>query len=182
MELLHRLRTDEALMSRYGQGDVSAFEVLYGRHKDPLFNFICRSGCPRARAEDVAQETWSAVIGAASGYRPEAKFRTWLFTIARRKLVDDWRRRKPGDESLDEDSLHSHAHQHAGAITVQLDRLLSLLESLPGEQREVFLLKEEGFSMQDIADLTDVGVETVRSRLRYARNTLRDGMGVAEHA
>jgi RNA polymerase sigma-70 factor (ECF subfamily) len=173
-------------MLRYGEGDVSAFEVLYQRNKDRLFRFLLHSGCGATSAEDIAQDTWSAVIGAASRYRHDAGFRTWLYTIARRKIVDDWRRRKGTDTKaqveIDESEVEDTRSTGRPLAQLQLARLLELVEALPLEQREVFLLKEEGFSLKEIAGITETGVETAKSRLRYARDCLREGMGVSSHA
>lgn len=174
--LIHRLRSDEALMLAYGRGDVSAFECLYQRHKDGLFAFLYRS-CPRQEVvEEVAQDAWTAVINQAANYRPEASFKTWLYSIARNRLADFWRRR---------DNRHSGLDGVADPTTKNADparhdeggELLAAIGTLPGEQRDALLLQLQGFSLGDIATITGAGEETVKSRLRYARKTLRQQLG-----
>jgi RNA polymerase sigma-70 factor (ECF subfamily) len=180
VDLLHRLRSDETLMLRYGEGDAGAFEVLYRRNKDGVYRFLLRSGSDAQLAEDIAQEAWTAVIRAAVGYRPQASFKTWLYTIARNKLIDYWRRGARNEVAVSGQELELEQVGSAGAalVTLQVQRLLQKIELLPLEQREAFLLKEEGFSVKEIAEITEVGVETVRSRIRYARAELRRALGV----
>src|SRR5260221_11070295 len=86
--------SDEALMLRYRDGDVRAFEVLVTRHRKPIYNFILRFVREPAQAEDVLQETFLRLIKSAEGYERQAKFTTWLYTIARNLCVDAARRGK----------------------------------------------------------------------------------------
>ena len=83
-------------MLKYQQGDSAAFEELYSRHKNPLYAYLYRSHVDLSVIEEIAQETWIAVINAAEKYRASAKFKTYLYAIAHRKLVDFWRRSKLG--------------------------------------------------------------------------------------
>src|SRR5579864_8489656 len=85
---------DEALMLRYREGEVRAFEVLLTRHRKPVFNFILRFVHDAAQAEDLLQETFLRVIKGAETYERQAKFTTWLYTIARNLCVDASRRGK----------------------------------------------------------------------------------------
>ncbi|MFT5482082.1 MAG: RNA polymerase sigma-70 factor (ECF subfamily) [Halieaceae bacterium] len=178
MGLLHRLRGDETLMQQYGQGNVAAFNELYSRHKDRLYGFLYRSVYSASTAEDLAQETWSTIIRQAVNYRPTASFSTYLFTIARRKLIDYHRRVDTRTETtqLDEDTLLATNGSTTAEQQVEISRLLELIKCLPSDQREAFLLKEEGFSLTDIAAIAGTGQETVKSRIRYARQTLRQQM------
>ena len=75
-------------MLAYGLGDTGAFEHLYRRHKDGLFAFLYRNLPQQAIVEEIAQETWIAVVNAAADYQPRARFKTWLYQIARNKMVD----------------------------------------------------------------------------------------------
>ena len=85
---------DEDLMVQYQQGEVRAFEILLSRHRKPVFNFILRFIGERETAEDLLQETFMRVIKGADAYKRQAKFTTWLYTIARNLCVDQTRRRK----------------------------------------------------------------------------------------
>ena len=91
--MLHE-EADEALMLRYQQGEVRAFEILLTRHRKPVFNFILRFVQNRELAEDLLQEAFLRVIRSAAKYKRQAKFTTWLYTIARNLCVDQSRRAK----------------------------------------------------------------------------------------
>jgi len=172
--------TDESLMLKYQQGDSAAFETLYRRHKDALFAYLYRSHVDLQANEEIAQETWLAVINAAERYRPSAKFRTYLYAIAHRKLVDFWRRHKM-DRMIDRvdergealvEKVAGPGKLNPGSIDLSMDLLLAL-ESLSKEQQQAFLLREEGFTRQEIAVMTGSNEETIKSRIRYASGHLR---------
>ncbi len=176
-QLLYALKNDESLMLAYQHGDVSAFEVLYRRYKNNLFAFICRS-CPENIAEELAQETWTAIIDNVERYQVTATFKTYLFQIAHNKVVDFWRRKKA-------DSCDQDVEQLVDRGTAGLERqynyteVIDAIRGLPNEQRDAFLLREQGFSQDDIAKITGCGRETVKSRLRYAVQTLRQQFEVS---
>ena len=95
--------SDEQLMLAYAGGDAGAFEALYARHKGALFRFVLRSVKARGEAEELFQEIWMRAIEARSRYAPQAKFSTWLYTIAHNRLVDHWRAKGLALVSLDDD-------------------------------------------------------------------------------
>jgi RNA polymerase sigma-70 factor (ECF subfamily) len=174
---------DQALMLRYGNdGDMAAFEQLYGRYRGPLYRYLLRqSGDPDA-AQDLYQEVWAKVIRARAGYRPTGKFSGWLFQLARNCLADRYRqsRRRPGDtwyENVDARPLADGGRgpEAARALDEAAARLRVALDELPAEQREAFLLHQEsGLTLEEIGRLAGVGRETIKSRLRYAVAKLRD--------
>ncbi len=163
-------------MLAYQRGDTSAFERLYRRHKDAIVTFLFRQCGDTGVAEEIAQETWMALIDAAPRYQPEATFRTWLFRIGRNKLIDHWRRQAVRPEVRDavagEVTAPDRAEQSA-----REQQLLRAIGQLPAEQRDALLLFEQGFSLRDIAHITAVAEETVKSRLRYGRKQLRHRLG-----
>ncbi|NOK06302.1 RNA polymerase sigma factor [Myxococcus xanthus] len=183
--------SDERLMLAFQAGDARAFETLVRKHRTPVFNFILRFTGHRARAEDVLQETWLKVVRSAGDYTPKAKFTTWLYTIARNLCVDSARKESyrqassleapaPGaerDESrpLGEGLPDAGASPERGAYNARLRPLLErALATLPDEQREVFTLREySGIPFKDIAEVTGVSENTVKSRMRYALDGLR---------
>lgn len=175
-KLLHGFKSDETLMLNYQQGDSSAFEVLYGRHKDALVAFLYRLCGNAGLVEDLAQETWIAVIRGAERYQVKASFKTYLYQIGRNKMVDYWRKPRREDD-IDPELAHGEDHSKRpddALFNTQVQGLLSrAILALPFEQREAFLLREAGFSQQDIAALVDAGGETVKSRLRYASKHLK---------
>ncbi len=179
-KLQQLLFSDVSLLRKYAGGDTAAFDTLYLRHKDALFNFLFRSLPNTAIVEEIAQETWLAVIQRAASYQPDAAFRTWLFTIARNKLIDHQRRRTNQNVNLDQEQLDAIKSQDLSAEDQTLLRqLLGALDELPSDQREAFILQQEGFSNRQIAEITGVGGETVKSRLRYARASTRVRMGAS---
>jgi RNA polymerase sigma-70 factor (ECF subfamily) len=180
---------DEDLMVRYQQGEVRAFEVLLGRHRKAVYNFILRYVGDKETAEDLLQETFMRVIKGADAYKRQAKFTTWLYTIARNLCVDQTRRRKhrkhasldapmaaeddsgtlldvipSGEMASDRKSVNKQLYQ----------RLQGAIGALSEEQREVFLMREFlDMPFKQIADVVGVPENTVKSRMRYALEKLR---------
>ena len=176
LTLLNRLKGDEALMQAYQRGDTNAFECLYHRHKDGLYAFLYRHCQRPAAVEELAQDTWMAVVDRAATYRVEARFRTWLYQIAHNRLADFWRRRDNRHSPLDPASEPLAVDSPADGEELSR-QLLNAIGELPGEQRDALLLREQGFSQRDIAAITGAAEETVKSRLRYARKQLRQQLG-----
>ncbi|MCV6625831.1 MAG: sigma-70 family RNA polymerase sigma factor [Cellvibrionaceae bacterium] len=179
--LLNRFKSDEALMGAFGRGDSLAFEQLYLRHKDPLFGFIYRSLNDRHRVEDLAHETWLGVINSAARYQPEAAFKTWLFSIAHRKLVDHWRQQGRWQDVASALAARGElATVREAPERLENQRLSEeLLAQLPPAQRQALLLQQQGFSLTEIAEISAAKVETIKSRLRYAMAKLRGLAGGA---
>jgi len=177
---------DEKLMLRYRDGDAQAFEELYGRHRGGVFRYVLRQVGLRTAAEEVFQEVWIKVISARARYRVEARFATFLYHIARNCVIDHFRRKAPLQLiSLDDDAQaelqlagpERQQPERAAALRQQTTRLLNALALLPPEQREAFLLHEEGgLTLDEIAAVTGTGRETAKSRLRYALQKLREGI------
>lgn len=169
---------DSALMLRYRDGDVSAFEVLYQRHKDPVYRYLLRLSGHNETAEDVFQEVWSKIVKARISYRPTAKFTTFLYHVAHNCFIDHVRRNKrhAGNTAFDE-GLHRDPGETLETMTersLARERLEGALANLPEEQRDAFLLREEGgLSVDQIASVTGCNRETAKSRLRYAVTKLR---------
>ena len=169
---------DSALMLRYRDGDVAAFETLYRRHKDPVYRYLLRLCGHRHTAEDIFQEVWGKIIKARGSYRPTAKFTTFLYRVAHNCFIDHVRRNKrhAGNSSFepDEHSDPGETPEAATERTLARERLEAALPELPDEQRDAFLLHEEaGLSVDQIAAVMDCNRETAKSRLRYAVNKLR---------
>lgn len=178
---------DGALMLAYAAGDTAAFEQLYARHRRGLYAYLQRQAPRPGWVDDLFQETWLAVIGARAGYRPSAAFRTWLYGIARNKLIDRIRRSDAvllsdfladdGDDGELLDRLGADAGHDPAQLLARRrdgDALHAALRTLPAPQREVFLLREQAdMSLTEIAALVGVPLETAKSRLRYAIARLR---------
>lgn len=176
--------TDDARALRaHVGGDPHAFARLYDRYDAACFRFIRRMlGAAHAEAaEDLHQETWVSISIHGAAFNPDkASFRSWLFTIARRKVWDYFRRQKVVVmASADEAALHAPDPGRSPLERVEsrqlAHRLIAAVEALPLEQRDAFLLFTEAeLSLAEIAGLTGVPVETAKSRLRYARARLRE--------
>ncbi|MBT8125532.1 MAG: sigma-70 family RNA polymerase sigma factor, partial [Gammaproteobacteria bacterium] len=87
--------SDENLMLLYQQGEQAAFEILYRRYKDVLYRYFLKHCSDRSQSEELYQEVWIKLINSAARYKPKAKFKTYLFTIAHNTLVDFYRKAKP---------------------------------------------------------------------------------------
>jgi RNA polymerase sigma-70 factor (ECF subfamily) len=167
---------DEHLMLAYRDGDAGAFETLYKRHRGALYRFVLRALKQAAPAEELYQEVWIRVIEARGRYTPQARFTTWLYTIAHNLLVDHWRKKGLTLVQLDDDAGVAAADNPARQAEARqaLTRLASALEALPAAQREAFLLHEEGgLTVAEIAAVTGAGEEAAKSRLRYAMAKLK---------
>lgn len=174
---------DEELMLAYREGGAAAFEELYRRHKGGLFRFVLRSVRERALAEELFQEIWMRVIEARGRYEAQAKFTTWLYTIAHNRLVDHWRKKGLQSVALDDavdEPPGSPGFEPEKILEGKqgLARFMRALEGLPSAQREAFLLHEEaGMSVAEIARTTGANEEAAKSRLRYALSKLKEALG-----
>ncbi|MFQ5547979.1 MAG: RNA polymerase sigma factor [Woeseia sp.] len=174
--------SDSALMLRYRDGDVAAFEILYRRHNDSLYRYLLRRCLDRDTAQDVFQEVWGKIIKSRHNYRATAKFTTFLYRVAHNCFIDHLRRNKRhrAETNVDPDLSANPGDEPDLATEKKLARrrLDDALLLLPDEQRNVFLLHEEtGLSLDAIAQLTGVNRETAKSRLRYAMNKLKTALG-----
>ncbi len=171
-------------MLGYAQGDASAFETLYARHRAPLYRYFQRQVRDRGVAEELYQDVWVKVIQARDRYTVQARFTTWLYRIAHNRLVDHWRRHEPSAlvslaasdgemlEAVVEPERRDPARHVAGRELAA--RLAAAVADLPVPQREAFLLHvEEDMDTAAIATATGVSRETAKSRLRYALGKLR---------
>jgi RNA polymerase sigma-70 factor, ECF subfamily len=179
-------------MRRFQAGDRSAFALLMRRHVGGVYNFIARHTHPGAGAEDLTQDVFLRVVERASAFKHEAKFTTWLYAIARNLCVDALRRASHRQHaSLDEpndqgvplverigDAHPDHSGERAAGSREMGERIGVALQGLPDEQREVFLLREvANLPFQEIAEVTGVPENTVKSRMRYALERLQETLG-----
>jgi RNA polymerase sigma-70 factor (ECF subfamily) len=177
---------DEALMLAYADGDAGAFDALYAHHRGGVYRYLVRHCGNAGTADELFQDVWMNVIRARAGYTPSAKFATWLYRIAHNRLIDHWRSHAraefvtadgdgdaPDPLDLVPGARGEEPDVRAGAREegARIDRALA---RLPAAQREAFLLQQEGgLELAEIAALTGAGIETVKSRLRYALAKLR---------
>lgn len=183
------LLADESLMLRYRDGDLSAFNQLYQRHARGLYMFILWRSPRKEWVEEIIQETWCSLHSAKHSYQVQAQFRTFLFQIARNKLIDQLRLHKhvelasdlgqSDDGSLVFDRIAEAEQEVLNPMDAldnkqQLEWLRTAIHQLPSEQREALALQQfSGMSLAEIAELSVTSVETIKSRLRYAIQKLR---------
>jgi len=180
--------SDEELMLAYAQqSNEQAFAELYGRYKQNLYRYCVRMLSDEGLGADVYQETWSKVIKAREKYQVKAKFKTYIFHVAHNLIIDAWRKRSSQGEklefvSIDDDKDESFSPQLEANANIfaeitsdeQLIQFKLALEQLPPEQRDAVLLHyEHGLTLQQIADMEELGRETIKSRLRYAVKKLK---------
>lgn len=179
--------SDEELMKQYAAGKLAAFTILYNRHRGPLFRYLLRHiGQQNAIVEELYQETWASIINSRDSYVASAKFTTYLYRVAHNKMLDYFRlsavRHELQSERMD-DELNTVEYESEEKVEPQqqthwkscIEQLLALVNQLPNEQREAFVLRHEGdHNVSAIAEITGVNLQTAKSRLRYAMRKLRD--------
>ena len=179
---------DAALMQRVTQGDSTAFEELVEKYKQPVFNMIYRTLPDAAEAEDLAQSVFIQVYKAAHRYRVEAKFSTWLFTIARNMCLNEIRRRsRHRADSLDaaisvDDDGPSRQFEDIRNVAPP-DRLIQdelvakvseAVQGLPENQRAALMLyQEQEQSYEEIAAVLGCSLSATKSLIHRARETLK---------
>lgn len=188
--------SDETLMLRYQQGDRAAFAQLVRRHQTALFNFALRQVRVQQVAEDVVQEAFVRVVSNAADFKHEARFTTWVYTITRNLCIDHLRKRalrkhpsldeSRGEEgdgpTLGEQTADPRASVEREATGTELkERIARAVDTLPDEQREVFLMREiANLPFKEIAEITGVPENTVKSRMRYALERLQEALAEFE--
>lgn len=182
--------SDEELMLRYRDGDLRAFEELYSRHRLGLYRFIAWRSPRQDWVDEIVQDSWANLHHARNRYQPDASFRTYLYQIARNRLLDLLRQQLPllaadlgtGTDGRDVFDALADAAQDvltpdmALAAKQRNNSLHQALDALPSEQKEAVVLQQfSGMSLDEISAVVAAPVETVKSRLRYAMRKLREG-------
>lgn len=184
---MNRDATDEELMLAYAAGDAGAFDVLYTRHRGPVFRFVRRQVQNDGIAEEIFQDVWMRLINARARYEATAKFTTWVFTIAHNRMMDHFRSAGQHTDYIALDGDHEADGPANNLPASTLDnpdvalerkrlatRIAAAVQELPPAQREAFLLQQEAdLTVEDIANVTGTNRETAKSRLRYALSKLR---------
>lgn len=177
--------SDEELMLSYQQGNATAFEVLYERHKGGVFRYLLAKCHQQAIAEELFQDVWMKLIAARDRYEVRAKFTTYLYQLAHNHFIDYYRKtridvfqQKNPEEDVEQITSNDQKQPDEQLeIQQQIETLSELIDGLPDEQREAFMLREEaGLTVAEIAEVTGVNAEAAKSRLRYAVKKLRAGL------
>jgi len=163
------MTSDEALMLEFQGGSRAAFEELFARYRKPLYGFFGRRLNNPERADDLAQETFLAVIRAAHRYEPRASVRTYLYGIALKLLAAE-RRRFATSSTF----AQSAPEPKTDGTPETVLWVRQAMEKLDARDREILMLREyEQLSYADIAELLRIPINTVRSRLFRSRLTLK---------
>lgn len=180
--------SDENLMLAYQKGSEDAFGILLSRHQRPLYNFLLRSLKNHEQAEEALQEVFLKLVRTCVDYKVTAKFTTWLYTMARNHCIDlarkgRFRQHLSLDRGLEDEKtratfetfLMSESSADSEFDSRELKKQLeAILQELNPDQREVFLLREfQGLAFDEIAKVTGVSTNTVKSRMRYALEAIQ---------
>ena len=175
-----RQTPEHELIRQYLDGDAAAFDCLYERYRRPLYAFLNRLVPGQtARADDLFQKTWLRMLDAFPRYREQERFAAWMFRIAHNLAMDEFRTGAGIAESANPAELAELPVAGAEAPWTDLARaeLAELVDravaDLAPEQREVFLLRQQDLSFNDIAQVQNTGINTVLGRMHYAISHLR---------
>ena len=177
--------SDDMLVQAYMEGKDSAFDELLARNQQQLFDFILALTRDKDKADDLLQETFiRAIVKMKDGqYFNQGKFLYWLMRIARNLLIDDVRKQKKGQAvNISDDELltvidcgHPYKSREDMLVAEELSgHMRQLMDLLPDEQREVVLMRYyQGLQFKDIAEITNVSINTSLGRMRYAIRNMR---------
>ena len=177
--------SDDMLVQAYMEGKDSAFDELLARNQQQLFDFILALTRDKDKADDLFQETFiRAIVKMKDGqYFNQGKFLYWLMRIARNLLIDDVRKQKKGQAvNISDDELltvidcgHPYKSREDMLVAEELSgHMRQLMDLLPDEQREVVLMRYyQGLQYKDIAEITNVSINTSLGRMRYAIRNMR---------
>ncbi|MGH1366536.1 MAG: RNA polymerase sigma factor [Calditrichia bacterium] len=179
--------TDEKLIAQFQQGDVQAFDVLVRRYKDQLLNYVFRFVGSRTEAEDLVQETFLRVYKNKHYYKEIAKFSTWVYTIAGNLAKTELRRRKRRkifsvsnfvNDDRDYDIPDADHNPERDVDSAMKDEIIqNAIEKLPAKFKEVILLRDvQGFAYEEIGDILEIPLGTVKSRVNRGRLKLQEDL------
>ncbi len=185
---MNKSSSDYELLSRFIKGEQSCFEELIHRHKNKVFAYISLYIRDQALAEDIFQDTFLKVIQSvkAGKYSDNGKFVSWVMRIAHNLIIDHFRRIKQmnviSNDNYESDLFNSKRFAEENIEDEMIKRQIQkdirkMISSLPDDQREVVILRHyAGLSFKEIADITDVSINTALGRMRYALINMRKTM------
>lgn len=182
------VKSDKELIERYQDGDVHSFELLIGRYQKQVYSYILTLVKDKQLADDVFQDTFVKVIQTikSKGYKDDGRFVQFAMRIAHNLVIDHFRKenRIPTVESSSEDynyidnvPITDHSVEQGMVVDQIYSDLHRMITFLPDEQREVLRMRIfDDMSFKDIADITNVSINTALGRMRYALINLRKMM------
>ncbi len=163
------------VMNKYVKsGNNKLLQQLISLYADDLYHYLI-SQSDAELAKDISQKTWLKVIDKREYYQDKGNFKAWLFTLARNALLDEFRKTNRFEQFINTDEIIDT--QFSNDSDDLEKRFANALLLLPFEQREAFVLQQEDFSIQQIADITAQKPETIKTRLRYAKKQLKQHLG-----
>lgn len=176
---LNAVNQPDLLLRQYKEtGDNTYLTLLVKEFNLALFHYLVTLS-DKDLAEDILQICWIKVMKSAHLYTQGTQVKSWLFTIARHALIDELRKQKRWQcQTLDEVQIEtrSPSPEQSMGNTEQQTIFNNALANLPFHQREAFIFQKEGFSLNEICQLTGESFETVKTRIRYAKNKLKKSM------
>ncbi len=186
-------KTDQEIVALARAGEEAAYRELIRRYERPLFSLLFRMVRDRELAEDLAQETFVKALNAIESYRPEFKFSSWIFKIANNAAIDHLRRREldtlslegspqaETPEAIEATALQIGGRQESPLAEVEARELGGQIEAaiaqLRPEYRSCILLRHvEGRAYEEIAEILNLPLGTVKTYIHRARNELRQAL------
>jgi RNA polymerase sigma-70 factor (ECF subfamily) len=183
--------TDDCrLVQRALKGDRKAFEMIILRYQQPLVNYLGRMTGERESALDFAQDVFLKAFASLESYRPAYKFSTWLFKIASNHMIDHWRKKRIPAVSLDapygdgDSELRIQVEDPDACVARKYElaelraKIEQALEKIPESLRELFILRHVNeFSYEEIAEIRNLPVGTVKNRVFQVKELLRRQLG-----
>ncbi len=185
---MNKMISDYELIMRFIKGEQSCFEQLIHRHKNKVFAYISLYIRDQALAEDIFQDTFLKVIQSvkAGKYSDNGKFLSWVMRIAHNLIIDHFRRNKQmntiSNDNYESDIFNSTRFAEDSVEDNMIKRQIhqdirKMISHLPDDQREVVILRHyAGLSFKEIAEMTDVSINTALGRMRYALINMRKTM------
>lgn len=182
---MNKMISDYELIQKFIEGDQSCFEIIIHRHKKKVFGYISLYIRDQALAEDIFQDTFMKVIQSVKSgkYYDNGKFISWVMRIAHNLIIDHFRRLKQlntvSNDSYESDLLNSKKYADSTVEENMIKRQIQkdvrkIISQLPEDQKEVVILRHyAGLSFKEIAELTDVSINTALGRMRYALINMR---------
>jgi RNA polymerase sigma factor (sigma-70 family) len=182
---MNKTISDYELIQRFIKGEQSCFEQLIHRHKNKVFAYISLYIRDQALAEDLFQDTFMKVIQSVrtGKYQDNGKFISWVMRIAHNLIIDHFRRIKQmntvSNDNYESDLFNSKKFADSTVEDDMIKRQIQkdirkMISQLPDDQREVVILRHyAGLSFKEIADLTEVSINTALGRMRYALINMR---------
>ena len=179
------MSTDYELIQRFIKGEQSCFEEIIHRHKNKVFAYISLYIRDQALVEDIFQDTFLKVIQSVKSgkYYDNGKFLSWVMRIAHNLIIDHFRRTKQmnttSNDDYESDIFNSKKFSEDNIEDTLIKRQIQkdvrmLIGHLPDDQKEVVILRHyAGLSFKEIADITDVSINTALGRMRYALINMR---------